>query len=65
MPYMNWRGWGIPNGNIRPVSLDAAYHREQDYIWFRGGDLNVFGYIRHFMKLRGWGMQPLDPCKCN
>ena len=47
MPYMNWRGWSIPQGS---VSLDAAYHREQDYIWFRGGDLNGFRYIGHFMK---------------
>ena len=23
------------------MSLDASYHKEQ-YIWFRGGDLNVF-----------------------
>ena len=50
MPYMNWRGWDIPQGDIRSVSLDAAYHRKQDYTWFRGGDLNGFGYIRHFMK---------------
>ena len=42
MPYMNWRGWSIPQGDVRSVSMDAAYHVEQDYIWFRGGDLNGF-----------------------
>ena len=24
------------------VSLDASYHKEHEYIWFRGGDLNGF-----------------------
>ena len=28
------------------VSLDASYHKEHDYIWFRGGDLNGFLVIR-------------------
>ena len=34
-------GWGIhPGDPPQLVSLDASYHKEQEYIWFRGGDLN-------------------------
>ena len=32
------------------MSLNAAYHKEQQYIWFMGGDLNSFRDITHFMK---------------
>ena len=31
------------------MSLNAAY-KEQQYIWFMGGDLNSFLDITHFMK---------------
>ena len=31
------------------VSLDASYHKEHEYIWFRGRDVNGFSVIR------GWG----------
>ena len=26
----------------RSGSLNVSYHKEQEYIWLRGGDLNVF-----------------------
>ena len=29
-------------GDLRSVSLNAFYHKEQKYIWFSGGDLNGF-----------------------
>ena len=55
---------GVP----RSMSLNAPYFKEQEYIWFMGGNLNGFQDIMHFMKLREWGM-PLgdrlgfqDPC---
>ena len=28
------------------VSVDVSYHMKQEYIWFRGGDLNDFRDIR-------------------
>ena len=40
---------------------NMAYHKEQQYIWFIGGDLNSFRDITHFMKWRGWDMPPGDP----
>ena len=33
---------GIPPGDPWLVPLNAPYHKEQEYIWFRGGDLNSF-----------------------
>ena len=35
-------GWGIPLGDPWLVSLNASYHKEQQYIWFRGWVLNGF-----------------------
>ena len=32
----------MPLGESFSVSLDVSYHKEQEYIWFRGGDLNGF-----------------------
>ena len=29
-----------------PELLNVSYHKKQEYIWFRGGDLNGFGDIR-------------------
>ena len=29
-------------GSPRLVSLDVSEHKEQDYIWLRGGDLKGF-----------------------
>ena len=37
---------GVP----RSMSLNAPHHKEQEYIWFIGGDLNGFQDIMHFMK---------------
>ena len=31
------------------MSLDASYHKEQQYIWFRVVDLNGLGDIRPFI----------------
>ena len=33
-------------GDPRSMSLGASYHKEQEYIWFMGGDLNGFCGIR-------------------
>ena len=35
------------------MSLNAPHHKEEEYIWFRGGDLNGFQDIMHFMKRAG------------
>ena len=29
-------------GDPMSVSLDLSYHKEHEYIWFRGGDQNGF-----------------------
>ena len=42
------------------MSLNAPHHKEQEYIWFMGGDLNSFQDIMHFMK-RGGGPAPRGP----
>ena len=34
----------------RSMSLNAPYLKDQEYIWFIGGDLNGFKDIMHFMK---------------
>ena len=42
-----------PRGHLgvpRSMSLNAPYLKEQEYIWFMGGDLNGFQDIMHFMK---------------
>ena len=58
---------GGPLWNPWSMSLNAPHHKEQEYIWFMGGDLNSFRDIKHFVK-RGWGMPPgdtqgsQDPC---
>ena len=35
-------GWGIPLEEPRSMSLNVSYHKEQEYIWFRGGYLSNF-----------------------
>ena len=35
-------GLGIPLRDPRSMSLNASYHKEQEYIWFRGGNLKCF-----------------------
>ena len=37
---------GVP----RSMSLNLPYLKEQEYIWFMGGDLNDFQGFMHFMK---------------
>ena len=32
------------------MSLNAPHHKEQEYIWFIGGDLKGFQDIKHFVK---------------
>ena len=39
------------------MSLNAPHYKEQEYIWFMGGDLNGFRDIKHFVK-RGVGHDP-------
>ena len=39
---MKWRGWGKTPGDPKLKWLNASYHKEQEYIWFRAGDLNGF-----------------------
>ena len=34
----------------RSMPLNAPYLKEQEYIWFMGGNLNGFQDIMHFMK---------------
>ena len=41
---------GGPPGVPRSMSLYVPYHKEQEYIWFMGGDLNGFQDFMHFMK---------------
>ena len=41
---------GVHPGVPRSMSLNAPYHKEQEYIWFMGGDLNGFQDITHFME---------------
>ena len=42
------------------VSLNASYHKKQQYIWFNGGDLNG-SEILSYVNRRGLGIQPGDP----
>ena len=32
------------------MSLNAPHHKEQEYTWFMGGELNSFHDIKHFVK---------------
>ena len=48
----------------RLVSLNVSYHKEQEYILVRGGDLNGFSDLWPFMKWRdgAWPRRnPGDP----
>ena len=44
---------GGPPWDPRSMSLNAPHHKEQEYIWFMGADLNGFQDIMHFMKTAG------------
>ena len=52
VPYVNLRGQELPPGDHWSVSMNAPYHHEQKYIWFRGGDLNGFWDIKPYMNWR-------------
>ena len=54
MHFMKRAGGACLRGTRGSMSLNAACHKEQQYIWFMGGDLNSFRDITHFMKRRGW-----------
>ena len=32
----------MPLGGAQSMSLNLSYHKEHEYVWFRGGDLNGF-----------------------
>jgi hypothetical protein len=36
----------IPYGHDQHTILNTPRHKEQDYTWFMGGDLNGFQYIK-------------------
>ena len=42
MHFMKRAGGAYPWGIWGSMSLNAACHKEQQYIWFMGGDLNSF-----------------------
>ena len=50
MHFMKSAGGTCPRGTRGSMSLNAACHKKQQYIWFMGGDLNSFRDITHFMK---------------
>ena len=51
---------GHTTGDPRSVSLHVSYHKEQQYVWFRGGSE---WFLRHLAlcELEGWGIHPRDP----
>ena len=63
--FYEMKGMGHANGGHLwdpwSMSLKAPHHKDQEYIWFMGGDRNGFQDIKHFMKRRGWGMLPGVP----
>ena len=48
------KGWCVPPGNPGSVSLNASYHKEQQYILFRDWVLNGFRDIRLYLYWSGW-----------
>ena len=48
-----------PQVDLMSVSLDASYHKEQKYIWFKGGDLNGFWDIS-ILWSEGGGASPRE-----
>ena len=43
----------VHSGVPRFMSLNAPYHKEQEYIWFMGGDLNGFSEILSILPCMG------------
>ena len=73
-----WLGWGSEQflsykAFYEPqlMSLNASYHKEHGYIWFRGGDMNGFSVLysggvggeacgsEGFLSYTGWGNEDL------
>ena len=50
MHFMKRTGLACPGGTQGSMSQNAAYHMEQQYIWFTGGNLNGFRDISHYVK---------------
>ena len=38
------------------ILVGVTEHKEHDYMWLLGGDLNRFRDIKPLMKWTGWGM---------
>ena len=53
--YFPFKGAGLTPGVMTYIPLDAPQHKEQEYIWFRGRDLNGFQDIQLFPIPGGWG----------
>ena len=56
MAFFELEEGGANHRGTLSMSVDSSYHKEQQCIWFMGGDLNDFSDIRTFMKWRGWGL---------
>ena len=41
---------GGPPWDQWSMSLNVPRHKEEEYIWFMGGDLNGFLDMKHFVK---------------
>jgi hypothetical protein len=52
---------GVDPGVMTYISADAPWHKQQEYTWFRGGDLN-FKDIRHLL-FNGGGGGPDHPLR--
>ena len=50
----------MPPGHPLLMSLSVPYHKEQEYIWFRDGDLS--GPKDFKLKMGGWAL-PLGRCR--
>ena len=50
MAFFELEDGGANHWGTLSMSMDAAYHKEQQCIWFMSGDLNCFSDIRPFMK---------------
>ena len=57
MHFMKRAGGACHRGTRGSMSLNAACHKEQQYIWFMCGNLNSFRDIT-FYEMKGWGMPP-------
>ena len=51
----------MPKETSRSVLLIVSYHMKQEYIWFRGGDLNGFCDIRTLRIVWAWACLQVSP----